>query len=170
MVEPFEPAVYKEPNAVFANAGGVFQDVSAEAGLTLVKAHRGAAFADFDGDGRIDAVVSSLGEPAELWDNVSPDAAPLDDSCACTARSSNRDGIGASIRIGNQYAEMTTAVGYASSSRLGRAFRAGRRGDRSENRDPLAGRRDSNANQRESGPGFDGYAKIGRLTLADFAS
>jgi hypothetical protein len=35
---------------------------------------------------------------------------------------SNRDGIGAKIRIGNQYAEMTTAVGYASSSAAGVHF------------------------------------------------
>ena len=76
-VDAFEAAVYQEANSVLANAGGVFQDVSTEAGLTLVKAHRGAAFADFDGDGRIDAVVSSLGAPAELWQNVSPRAASL---------------------------------------------------------------------------------------------
>src|SRR5207237_1994004 len=62
-VELFEPAVYKEADSVFANSGGVFQDVSGDAGLTLAKAHRGAAFADFDGDGRIAAVVSSLGGP-----------------------------------------------------------------------------------------------------------
>src|SRR5262249_7027686 len=74
LVEKFEPAVYREPNSVFANSGGTFEDVSTAAGLTLVKAHRGAAFADFDGDGRIDAVVSSLGEPTELWHNESPEA------------------------------------------------------------------------------------------------
>src|SRR5207302_7218241 len=54
-VEQFEAAVYKEPNSVFHNFNGKFTDVSAGAGLTLSKAHRGAAFADFDGDGRIDA-------------------------------------------------------------------------------------------------------------------
>ena len=37
-VEVFESAVYKEANSVFANIKGVFQDVSTEAGLTLVKA------------------------------------------------------------------------------------------------------------------------------------
>ena len=120
-VEAFESAVYKEPDSVFANAGGVFQDVSAEAGLTLVKAHRGAAFADFDGDGRIDAVVSALGAPAELWQNVSP--APRHWLVLrLRGTRSNRDGIGAKIRIGNQYAEMTTAVGYASSTAAGVHF------------------------------------------------
>src|SRR5262249_55063134 len=71
-VEQLEPAVYREKNSIFVNAGGTFRDVSGEAALDSVKAHRGAAFADFDGDGRIDAVVSSLGDTAELWQNVSP--------------------------------------------------------------------------------------------------
>ncbi len=120
-VEAFESAVYQEANSVFANSGGVFQDVSTEAGLTLVKAHRGAAFADFDGDGRIDAVVSSLGAPAELWQNVSPD---LRHWLIVRLRGtrSNRDGIGAKLHIGNQYQEMTTTVGYASSSDCGVHF------------------------------------------------
>ena len=113
-VELFEPAVYKEANSVFANQAGVFQDVSAEAGLVPVKAHRGVAFGDFDGDGRMDAVVSSLGAPAELWRNVSPDARHWM-ILRLQGVKSNRDGIGARIRIGNQYAEMTTACGYASS-------------------------------------------------------
>ncbi len=120
-VEAFESAVYKEPNSVLANSGGVFHDVSAEAGLTLVKAHRGAAFADFDGDGRVDAVVSSLGAPAELWQNVSPDPRHWL-IVRLSGTRSNRDGIGAKIRIGNQYAEMTTTVGYASSNAAGVHF------------------------------------------------
>ncbi|HLH17582.1 MAG TPA: CRTAC1 family protein [Bryobacteraceae bacterium] len=106
-VELFEPAVYREKDSVFLNAGGTFRDVSGEAGLTLVRAHRGAAFADFDGDGRIDAVTSSLGEPAELWRNVSPAAGHW---------IALKLPIGTQVKIGVQYAEMTTAVGYASSA------------------------------------------------------
>ena len=81
LVEKFEPAVYREKNSVFENAAGTFRDVSEAAGLTLVKAHRGAAFADFNGDGRIDAVVSSSGEPAELWENITPAAGSTGSSC-----------------------------------------------------------------------------------------
>jgi hypothetical protein len=89
-----------------------------------VKAHRGAAFADFDGDGRIDAVVSSLAEPTELWRNVSPGAGHWI-ILRLRGTKSNRDGIGASIRIGNQYNEMTTALGYASSADWGVHFGVG---------------------------------------------
>src|SRR5579872_291803 len=114
-VELFEPAVYREKNAVFANTGGTFRDVSDEAGLALVKAHRGVSFADFNGDGRIDAVVSALGEPAELWENVSPGAQHWID-LKLVGTKSNREGIGAKVRMAGQFAEMTTAVGYASSA------------------------------------------------------
>ena len=89
-----------------------------------MKAHRGAAFADFDGDGRVDAVVSSLGAPAELWQNVSPEPRHWL-VLRLRGTKSNRDGIGAKIRIADQYAEMTTASGYASSSAGGVHFGLG---------------------------------------------
>jgi hypothetical protein len=114
-VEQFESHVYREKDSVFVNQGGTFRDVSDEAGLNLTKAHRGAAFADFDGDGKIDAVVTSLGEPTELWHNVSP-ASLHWLQLRLQGTKSNRDGIGAIVRMANQYAEMTTTVGYASST------------------------------------------------------
>ena len=123
-VEQFESHAYREKNSVFVNAGGTFRDVSDEAGLNLVKAHRGAAFADLDRDGRIDAVVSSLGEPAELWRNVSPTSQHWL-VLHLHGTKSNRDGIGAAVRLGNQYAEMTTTVGYASSADSGIHFGLG---------------------------------------------
>jgi hypothetical protein len=123
-VELFESAVYREKDSMFVNASGTFSDVSDEAGLNLAKAHRGAAFADFDGDGRIDAVVSSLAEPTELWHNVSPGVGHWI-ILRLRGTKSNRDGIGASIRIGNQCNEMTTALGYASSADWGVHFGLG---------------------------------------------
>jgi len=116
-VEQTEAAVYREKSSVFANTGGTFQDVSDTSGLDEVKAHRGAAFGDFNGDGRIDAVVSALGEAAELWENVSPSAGHWI-ALRLAGTKSNRDGIGARVRIGNQMAEMTTTVGYASSAAI----------------------------------------------------
>ncbi len=123
-VEQFESHVYKEKDSVFVNQGGTFREVSEEAGLTLVKAHRGAAFADLDGDGRIDAVVTALGEPTEIWRNVSPVPQHWI-NLHLHGTKSNRDGIGAVVRIGHQYAEMTTAAGYASSTDCGTHFGLG---------------------------------------------
>src|SRR5262249_48658619 len=64
----------RQPNSVYAGAGGgKFIDAS-ESLQAAAAAHRGAAFADFNGDGRLDVVVSVLDGPAELWENVSPEA------------------------------------------------------------------------------------------------
>ena len=122
LVEMFEPARYKEPNAVFRNLGnGTFADESAASGQDVVRVHRGSAFADLNGDGKIDAVVSCLEEPAEIWENISPDGNNWIILKLVGVRS-NRDGIGARIRIGNQYNQMTSAVSYASSSHAGVHF------------------------------------------------
>jgi enediyne biosynthesis protein E4 len=116
LIDLFQSTHYKQPNSLFVNAGnGIFRDVSAEAGFTLARAHRGSAFADFDNDGKIDIVVSALGEPAELWQNVSPEPNHWL-ALKLIGTRSNRDGIGAVIRAGNQSNHVTTAVGYASSS------------------------------------------------------
>ena len=126
MVEKFEPARYKEANGVFMNTGkGGFVDVSAQAGQNTVKAHRGSAFADLNGDGKIDVVVSCLGEPAEIWENTSEDSNRWLIIKLMGVRS-NRDGMGAVIRIGSQWNQMTSAVGYASSSHSGVHFGLGK--------------------------------------------
>jgi hypothetical protein len=110
-------------NTVFRNLGasGKWQALTAEAGLTAAhKArHRGCAFGDFDGDGRIDVVATALLAPAEIWMNRTKDAGHWL-NVSLKGRKSNRDGIGAVVKVvtkaGTQYNHMTTSVGYASSS------------------------------------------------------
>jgi hypothetical protein len=114
---------YLQPNALFRGLGdGRFQDVSAETGAAMqrARAHRACAFGDLDDDGRVDVVVSVIGEPPEVLYNVT----------AATGRwlalrlegtKSNRDGIGAVVRLTGesgraQHNHATTAVGYASAS------------------------------------------------------
>jgi hypothetical protein len=117
-VEMFEAVQYRLPNSIFANGGdGTFLDFSQSAGedFQTPGVHRGAAFADFNNDGKVDAVVSLIGGRAELWENVSPG----DDTWLAvklTGTRSNRDGIGAKITVGNQHDHMTSNCGYASST------------------------------------------------------
>ncbi len=114
---------YPEPNSVFRNLGqGKFQDVSAEAGPDFQKeaAHRGVAFGDLDNDGRVDMVVSVLNGPAELFHNISETWNHWI-LLKLAGTKSNRMGIGAQVKLtaadgSVQWNEVTTAVGYASSS------------------------------------------------------
>ncbi len=114
---------YPEPNSVFRNLGnGKFEDVSSEAGPDFGKAapHRGVAFGDIDNDGHVDMVVTVLNGPVKLFHNVSGDENHWI-LLKLAGTKSNRMGIGAQIHITtedgrSQWNEVTTAVGYASSS------------------------------------------------------
>jgi hypothetical protein len=108
---------------LLANAGGRrFVNLMEAAGRDFQYAalNRGAAFGDLDGDGRVDAVVSRIGERPAIFRNTSRNG---NHYLALRLRGhrSNRDGIGAMIHVKGgsgreQWNRVTTAVGYASSS------------------------------------------------------
>jgi hypothetical protein len=102
-VESYEASVYKQANSVLLNLGnGQFRDGTADAGPELqasLQAHRGAAFADFNGDGRIDVAVSALGGPAELWENTTAADARHWIILQLEGTRSNRSAIGARVTV-----------------------------------------------------------------------
>jgi hypothetical protein len=113
---------YPLPNRVFRNKGGLsFEDLSAKAGTSfqVPAPHRGAAFGDFNNDGKIDVVVTVLNGPPEIWMNCSSSANHWI-ILKLVGVKSNRDGLGTKVKLttslGSQYNHATTAVSYNSSS------------------------------------------------------
>jgi hypothetical protein len=111
-----------QPNTVFRNVpGGHWTALTDEAGFGALppRRHRGAAVGDFNHDGKLDIVVTALSAPAEIWMNDSPNQNHWLE-LALRGTKSNRDGIGARIRVvaggQTQFNHVSFASGYASSS------------------------------------------------------
>lgn len=110
------------PNGLLRNNGDfTFTNVSSTAGASFLvpMIHRGAAFGDFNNDGKIDVVVTSLNDKSQLFMNRSSN----DNHwiiIKLVGKKDNRDGLGTKIKVttkdGVQFNEATTTGGYSSSS------------------------------------------------------
>ncbi len=114
---------YKEPLLLMHNNGNGFSDVSSVSGSIFSRTWvgRGLAVGDIDNDGREDVVVSTNDGPAYVLHNQTetPEASHWL-TLALTGHRSNRDAIGAEVKLttgrGSQWATVSTAGSYLSSS------------------------------------------------------
>ncbi len=124
---------YREPPLLFRNlGGGRFEPVGAAMGADFNRAivARGAAYADFDHDGDLDLLITTNGGPAYLFRN---DGGNRNHwlRVRTVGRRSNRDGIGAVVRVasaaaGKQWSMVRSGSSYCSQSELVQTFGLGR--------------------------------------------
>ncbi|MBV9434778.1 MAG: ASPIC/UnbV domain-containing protein, partial [Acidobacteria bacterium] len=113
---------YKESPLIARNTGKEFEDVSATAGEVFQRRFvaRGMAVGDIDNDGRLDAVINSHDGGLYVLHNLSKNSNHWL-SLKLEGRSSNRDGIGAEIKVTSpggmsQYVTVSTSGSYLSAS------------------------------------------------------
>lgn len=131
-IEQVSPEIhYKQINSLFHNQrNGKFAEVTRVSGNGFKKpfASRGAAFADFDNDGRVDVVVGNNGDPPLLLHN---DGGPRNHfvNFKLVGTRSNRDAMGARIKITaagiSQIREVAGGGSYLSQSDLRANFGLG---------------------------------------------
>jgi len=121
-IETTSPGLkYKEGPLLARNTGRGFVDVSKESGSVFGErwAARGLAVGDIDNDGRVDVVISTENGPAHVLRNQTQTTNHWI-SLKLVGHKSNRDGIGAEIRVdtmhGSQWITVTTAGSYCSAS------------------------------------------------------
>jgi enediyne biosynthesis protein E4 len=111
---------YREPMLLARNTGHGFIDVSSESGSVFRQpwASRGMAIGDIDNDGRLDAVVTENGGPIHILHNETESKNHWL-ALNLVGHKSNRDAIGAGVKIitahGEQQATVTTCSSYLSS-------------------------------------------------------
>ncbi len=124
---------YAQPPLLFLNEGeGRFEDVAGEVGggFAVPKVARGLAYGDYDRDGDIDVLLTTNNGPAYLFRNDQL-AGNRSIRFHLVGTKSNRDGIGAVVRISHggqsQMRMIRSGSSYLSQSELAAVFGVGSR-------------------------------------------
>ncbi|MBK1880069.1 VCBS repeat-containing protein [Pelagicoccus mobilis] len=123
---------YDEQNLAYRNLGDFsFEDVSSQWGLDMVGVSFASAYADFDGDGDLDMVLSNMESNLTLYRNNSPSGGRL--LIELEGAESNRGGVGAKLRlhVGSEVMgrEVSLTRGYLSNDEPVVHFGLGDRGE-----------------------------------------
>jgi hypothetical protein len=123
---------YAEPPHLFRNLGnGKFEEVTAKVGSDFAapKVARGAAYADINNDGALDLLVMTNAGPPHLYLNQGGSNQSL--RIKLVGIKSNRDGIGATVRVSSgpekQWLMMKSGSSYLSQSELTLTFGLGQK-------------------------------------------
>ena len=124
---------YAEPPHLFRNLGkGKFAEVTKSAGAEFAAARvgRSAAYADVFNDGRLDVLLSTNGGASHLFRNVANGKANHSVRFKLIGTKSNRDGIGAVVRVSSanetQTQMLKSGSSYLAASELVLTFGLGR--------------------------------------------
>jgi enediyne biosynthesis protein E4 len=121
-------SLYRQRNQVFDNQGnGKFREDKAT-GMDVVRASRGLATGDLDGDGDLDLAIVNMNEPCEVYENAGAAGGWL--LVGFAAPSGNRFGIGARFELESggrrQIRDVKTASSYLSQNALAVHFGLGK--------------------------------------------